>query len=345
MTAMANDRGATPAPILEVDSLHVRFPLRRGILGRGPRFLNAVTDVTLDIAPGETLGLVGESGSGKTTIGRAILRLVPPTSGAVRVDGIDVATANGPALRRMRSEVQVVFQDPYSSLNPSLTVGSALIESVRQHRKLSADEARSEAAKLLEQVGLTGSHLDRYPQQFSGGQRQRIAIARALAPRPRLLVCDEPVSALDVSTQAQVVNLLGDLQHDLGLALLFVAHDLTVVRHLSNRIAVMYLGRLVEIGPADRVYDKPAHPYTQALLASVPDPNPVRQRARRAERDADARSGSAAGIRRDLPGCPFQTRCPHVMDVCRVAMPPMASTVDGVKVACHLVTADHVTNR
>lgn len=342
MTAMPNEGDTTIPPILEVDSLNVRFPLRRGILGRGPRFFDAVTNVSFNIAPGETLGLVGESGSGKTTIGRAILRLVRPTDGAVRVDGVDVSTAKGPALRRMRSDVQVVFQDPYSSLNPSLTVGSALTESLQQHRDLSADEARNEATKLLEQVGLNRSHLDRYPQQFSGGQRQRIAIARALAPNPRLLVCDEPVSALDVSTQAQVVNLLGDLQHDLGLALLFVAHDLTVVRHLSNRIAVMYLGRLVEIGPAARVYDKPVHPYTKALLASVPDPNPIRQRARRSEREAVANSSTAAGIRRDLPGCSFQTRCPHVMEVCRTEVPPMASTIGGVEVACHLVDPNYV---
>lgn len=320
-------------PLLRVDRLSVRFPLRTSGFGRGRRFLDAVRDVSLHVDRGETLGLVGESGSGKTTIGRAILRLVPIADGSIHVDDIDVGRADASDLRRLRSQAQVVFQDPYSSLNPVMTVGAALAESLRHHGMASRDGARDAAAALLARVGLPAEYLDRYPQEFSGGQRQRIAIARALAPQPRLLVCDEPVSALDVSTQAQVVNLFADLKTDLGVAMLFIAHDLSVVRHLSDRIAVLYLGRLVEIGRAAQVCDEPAHPYTRALLASVPDPNPVRQRARRLERSAASAPGSST---RHATGCPFQDRCPHVMDVCRSVMPPVVSLPDGGAVACHL---------
>lgn len=325
-----------PRPLLEVDHLSVRFQLRRGLFGSGPRHLDAVRDVTFDVGDAETVGLVGESGSGKSTIGRAILRLVEPSAGTVRVAGVDVPAASGPQLRELRRDVQVVFQDPYSSLNPTMTVGSALVESLRHHRELDRGGARRQAAELLERVGLSARHLDRYPQEFSGGQRQRIAIARALAPEPRLVVCDEPVSALDVSTQAQVVNLFEDLQESLGVSLLFIAHDLAVVRHLSHRIAVLYLGKLVEIGPADRVYDSPAHPYTETLLASVPEPNPQRQRVRRAERAESATKASAGD--RDAPGCPFQHRCPHVMDICRSEMPALTPVDGGGAVACHLQT-------
>ncbi|MGZ4428180.1 MAG: ABC transporter ATP-binding protein [Nocardioidaceae bacterium] len=320
-------------PLLDVRDLNVTFG-RAGRRGTG-RVVRAVTDVNLRIAPGETLGLVGESGSGKSTTGNAILRLVPIADGEVRLDGRNVAEARGSELRRLRRQMQMVFQDPYSSLDPSSTVGGSVAEPLQVHEGMSARDAARRVAELLEVVGLPAGHASRYPYEFSGGQRQRIAIARALALNPKLIVCDEAVSALDVSTQNQVINLLEDLRDQFGLSYLFIAHNLAVVRHISHRVAVMYLGRVVEQGPSERLYERPAHPYTQALLAAIPVPDPTGPRRQR----------ERLLLRGDLPdpadppaGCPFNTRCPYVMDVCRQSMPKMTPVDDGGEVACHLQT-------
>jgi peptide/nickel transport system ATP-binding protein len=322
-----------PGPLLDVRDLNVTFG-SVGLRGRG-RVLRAVTDVSLQIAPGETLGLVGESGSGKSTTGNAILRLVPIVGGEVRLDGRNVAEARGKELRQLRRQMQMVFQDPYSSLDPSSTVGASVAEPLQVHEGLSARDAARRVGELLELVGLPAGHASRYPYEFSGGQRQRIAIARALALNPKLIVCDEAVSALDVSTQNQVINLLEDLRDQFGLSYLFIAHNLAVVRHISHRVAVMYLGRLVEQGPSERLYQHPAHPYTQALLAAIPVPDPTGPKRKRAR----------LLLQGDLPdpanppvGCPFNTRCPYVMDVCRESMPAMTPVEGGGEVACHLQT-------
>ncbi len=260
------------APLLQVRGLVKHFPQRAGILGRATGWLRAVDGVDLDIFPGEALGLVGESGCGKTTTGRCILRLVEPTAGSIRWQGTELTGLSARALRPLRRELQMIFQDPYGSLNPRLTIGDILAEPYEVHRLARGAEARDRAAALLDRVGLPRDALRRYPHQFSGGQRQRICIARALTLDPRLIVCDEPVSALDVSVQAQVLNLLKDLQRDRGMAYLFISHDLAVVAHLCQRVAVMYLGEIVELGPVDAIYRTPLHPYTQALLSAIPTP-------------------------------------------------------------------------
>jgi peptide/nickel transport system ATP-binding protein len=330
-----NDDSTKPAgqPLLDVRDLNVTFG-RPGRRGKGP-VVRAVTDVNLQIAPGETLGLVGESGSGKSTTGNAILRLVPIAGGEVRLDGRNVAEARGQELRKLRRRMQMVFQDPYSSLDPSSTVGGSVAEPLQVHEGLSARDAAQRVGELLEVVGLPAGHANRYPYEFSGGQRQRIAIARALALNPELIICDEAVSALDVSTQNQVINLLEDLRDQFGLSYLFIAHNLAVVRHISHRVAVMYLGRVVEQGPSERLYERPAHPYTQALLAAIPVPDPSSPRRQREK----------LLLRGDLPdptnppaGCPFSTRCPHVMAICRESMPAMTPVDGGGEVACHLQT-------
>ncbi len=310
-------------PLLEVSGLTVHFP------GRDGRPIRAVDGVDLRLHEGETLGLVGESGCGKSTTGRAILRLVQATGGACRFGDLDVLGATSAELRRLRREAQIVFQDPYSSLNPRATVHQTLAEPLLIHRRVPRRRIPGRVAELLLRVGLEPAMAARYPHQFSGGQRQRIGIARALAVEPRLIVCDEPVSALDVTVQAQVVNLLGDLQRDLGLAYLFISHDLAVVRHVSHRVAVMYLGRIVECGPRDRLYDDPRHPYTQALLAAVPVPDPARARQRLPLRGDVP---SAADI---PPGCCFHPRCPYAVDRCRTDQPELRD-VAGRQVACHL---------
>jgi len=332
--AAADDgTGAASSPLLQVSGLNVSFG-KRSPLGRG-RVVRAVNDVGLQIAPGETLGLVGESGSGKSTTGRAILRLLPADSGSIRLDGREIVGVKGKQLRGLRRQMQMVFQDPYSSLDPSATVGASITEPLRVHEGLSGRASRARVAELLDLVGLRPSHADRYPYEFSGGQRQRVAIARALSTNPQLVVCDEAVSALDVSTQNQVINLLEDLRERLGLSYLFIAHDLAIVRHISHRVAVMYLGHIVETGPIERVYEQPAHPYTQALLSAIPVPDPERtDRERRILLQGDLPDPG-----NPPPGCPFHTRCAYVMPVCREQMPASTAVDGGGHVSCHLQTS------
>jgi oligopeptide/dipeptide ABC transporter ATP-binding protein len=313
---------------LHVEGLTKHFPVTRGVLGRSVGQVRAVDGVSFDIARGETLGLVGESGSGKTTVGRSILRLIEPTAGSVVFDGIDVRHADAATLRQLRRSMQIIFQDPYSSLNPRLRVLDLVGEALEVHGIARGAAAEKRVAELLARVGLAPGAINRYPHEFSGGQRQRIGVARALALEPKLIVCDEPVSALDVSIQAQVVNLLKDLGRELGLSYLFIAHDLSVVRHLSHRIAVMYLGELVELAPGERLFGAAAHPYTRALLSAVPLPDPRRRRRR-------------IVLQGDLPspvsppsGCRFHTRCPAVMDRCRSEPPPVYRPEPGREVRC-----------
>lgn len=321
-------------PLLAVDDLRVVFPGRRFGLRHRPG-IRAVDGVSFDIGERETLGLVGESGSGKSTTGRALLRLVPISGGAVNFEGVNLATQSARDLRRLRARVQMVFQDPYSSLDPSMVVGDIIAEPLEIHERLDRSTRERRVGELLELVRLQPSFRERYPYEFSGGQRQRIAIARAIALHPKLVICDEAVSALDVSTQNQIINLLEDLQVELGISYLFIAHDLAVVRHIAQRTAVMYLGQLMEIGPTERVYDRPAHPYTQALLSAIPRPNPAL--ARRRERivlHGDIPDASAAPA-----GCVFHSRCPYAMDICSTVRPAMTAVNGGGEVACHLHTS------
>ena len=333
---IAKDAGgaqsASGSPLVAVDNLTIRFPVgRAGFWGKNIQFVHAVEDVTLDIKRGETLGLVGESGSGKTTFGRAILRRIEPWSGTIRFDGQDITGVTGKQLRQLRRRMQLVFQDPYASLNPRMNVLELVAEPLVVHGLAKdAEAARGEVQSLLERCGLPEDTVDRYPHAFSGGQRQRIGIARALALRPDFIVADEPVSALDVSVRAQVVNLLQDLQQELGLTYLFIAHDLSVVRHISHRIAILYAGRLVELAPTEQVYEQPLHPYTEALLSSVPIPDPPAQRQRR----RIVLKGEIPNPVDPPPGCRFQTRCPLVHDRCRTASPPLEEKAPGHLVAC-----------
>ena len=318
-------------PVAEVEDLHVEFRLRRGALTRRVP-LRAVRAVDLTIAPGETVGLVGESGSGKSTAGRAMLRLVEPTRGRIRLEGADITRLRGAELRAVRRKMQMVFQDPYSSLDPSMVIAESIGEPLDTHENLGRAERTARVEDLLEQVNLSRRHLNRYPYEFSGGQRQRIAIARAVALHPRLLVCDEAVSALDVSTQNQILNLLEDIQDESGLSYLFIAHDLAVVRHIAHRVAVMYLGGIVETGPTERLFERPAHPYTEALLSAVPLPSPRRQR----ERERIVLTGEVPDATNPPNGCAFHTRCPYVMDVCREIAPEPTPVEGGGTVRCHL---------
>jgi oligopeptide/dipeptide ABC transporter ATP-binding protein len=333
------DLSSTRAPLLDISHLSVTFPGRRSMIrGRLTPDVRAVVDATLQVGEGETVGLVGESGSGKTTIGKAILRFVPASGGTIRLGEHDVTGFGRKVPKPYRREVQVVFQDPVASLNPSIIVGDLIGEPLKLHFAMGTEARRRRAIELLEQVGLAAHHLERYPYEFSGGQRQRIAVARALASEPRLIVLDEPVSALDVSTQSQVINLLEKLQSETGVAYLLIAHDLAVVRHVSKRICVMYRSRIVEEGPADRVCDAATHPYTELLLASIPDADPVRQRAQRSLRQA--LSVGQAGVTGETPaqGCPFSNRCRYVMDSCRERFPEWTPVAGGGQVACHLHT-------
>ncbi|MGK4005101.1 dipeptide ABC transporter ATP-binding protein [Sorangium sp. So ce1036] len=327
---------ATPepgAPLLSVRDLKVHFPVRRGLLQRQVGTVRAVDGVSFDVERGATLGLVGESGCGKSTTGRGILRLVQPTSGSVKIDGREILTLDPRALRRARREMQMIFQDPYASLNPRMTVHDLIAEPLWTHDLVSSrDEALREVARLMDLVGLSPSYMRRYPHEFSGGQRQRIGIARALALRPKLVIADEPVSALDVSIQAQIVNLLASLQRELSLTYVFVAHDLAVVRHLSSEIAVMYLGRIVERARPEALFGSPRHPYTQALLSAIPIPDPDVERTRRRL----TLVGEVPSPLNPPPGCHFHTRCPYVMDRCRVEPPSLEQRRPGHWAACHL---------
>lgn len=318
--------------LLEVKHLKVHFPVGHGVFSRRRDYVKAVDDVSLTIAPGETLGLVGESGCGKTTLGRAIVRLLKPTSGNVLLEGEDLTAMKGARLRSYRRKLQIIFQDPYSSLNPRQRVGDIIGEALDIHKLVPDREARRRRVdELLVAVGLDGSHADRYPHEFSGGQRQRIGIARALAVEPELIVCDEPVSALDVSVQAQIVNLLQDLQQQRGIAYLFIAHDLAVVEHISRRVAVMYLGRIVEQAEAKELICEPLHPYTQALISAVPvlDPDAKRQRV--------VLPGDVPSPIHPPAGCPFHPRCPLAEARCRTEVPALREVASGHWTACHLV--------
>jgi oligopeptide transport system ATP-binding protein len=320
--------------LLEVEDLQVHFPVLSGWMRRPGVWLRAVDGVHLTVARGESVGLVGESGCGKTTLGRAVLRLVEPAAGRVVLDGVDLTALSGRGLRPWRRRMQMIFQDPYSSLNPRLTVGQILGEPLEIHRLgQGGEDRRRRIATLLEQVGLKPDHAQRYPHEFSGGQRQRIGIARALAVEPDLIVCDEPVSALDVSVQAQVVNLLADLQRDKGLAYLFISHDLAVVEHLCQRIVVLYLGRVMESAPSQTLTRSPQHPYTQALLSAVPTVDASTRRTR------ILLQGEVPSPLNPPRGCPFHTRCPVVEPRCRTEVPEWREVAPGHGVACHRVPA------
>lgn len=320
-------------PLLQISDLSVRFKVPQGPLRR-PLWLQAVDRVDLEVGEGETVGLVGESGSGKSTTGRAILRLVEPTSGSIRFDGVEMLELDRRTLRQRRRDLQMVFQDPYSSLDPSMVIADIVGEPLEVHDGLKGEARDQRVLELLRRVGLGKHHLQRYPYEFSGGQRQRIAIARAIATEPKLVVLDEAVSALDVSTQNQIITLLEQLRNDLGAAFLFIAHDLAVVRHISHRVAVMYLGQIVEHGPVDRIYEKPAHPYTEALLSAVPIPDPPVQRSReRIVLEGDLPDPTAPPA-----GCSFHTRCQYVMDICRHVEPEATPVDGGGTVRCHLQT-------
>lgn len=319
-------------PLVQVRDLKVQFSVS------GRRTLVAVDGIDLDIRRGETLGMVGESGSGKSTTGRAILQLDRPAGGTVQFDGTELTALPETQLRRWRRRMQMVFQDPFSSLNPRMTIGTTISDSLLVHKVVPADERADKVAELLTTVGLNPKWASRYPHEFSGGQRQRIGIARALAVSPDFVVLDEPVSALDVSVQAQTINLLEDLQSEFGLTYLFIAHDLAVVRHLSDRIAVMYLGRIVEFADRDNLYDRPAHPYTRSLLSAVPIPDPRLAR----ERKRIILTGDIPSPLNPPSGCRFRTRCPIAQEVCAEQTPIMRTVAPGHQVACHFPTLDGV---
>jgi peptide/nickel transport system ATP-binding protein len=328
----------TDAPLVEARDLEKRFPVRGGFFGRARGTVRAVDGVSLAIAPGETLGLVGESGCGKSTFGRLLLRLLEPTGGDVRFAGRSLLALGAGELRALRREMQIVFQDPYSSLNPRMRVGTIVREGLDIHRLGTRAERAARVRELLELVGLPADAARRRPHEFSGGQRQRIGIARALAVGPRFVVADEAVSALDVSIQAQVVTLLQDLRQRLGLTMLFIAHDLRIVEHVSDRVAVMYLGRIVELASRDEIYRNPRHPYTRALLAAVPVPDP-RRRSERTREGTMVTGGDAPSPFRPPPGCAFHPRCPYAEDICRRETPPLTAGRGGHAVACHVFPA------
>jgi len=332
-TTSTNGAGSKDDILLDVKNLVMHFPLTQGIIfQRKVGAVQAVDDITFHVKRGETLGMVGESGCGKSTTGRAILQLYKPTSGEVVFNGRDLTKVDGGEMRKMRRYLQMIFQDPYASLNPRMTVGSIIAEPMQIHNLVPRDQRNRRVQELLETVGLNPYFANRYPHEFSGGQRQRIGVARALAASPDFIVCDEPVSALDVSIQAQIVNLLEDLQEQFNLTYLFIAHDLSVVRHISDRIAVMYLGKLVELADRDALYEDPLHPYTKALLSAVPIPDPIVEK----RRERIILTGDVPSPINPPSGCHFHTRCPYVMPVCKEIDPIFADQGNGHFVACHL---------
>jgi oligopeptide/dipeptide ABC transporter ATP-binding protein len=317
--------------LLEVKNLKKYFPITAGIFSKVVNHVRAVDDISFDIKEGETLGLVGESGCGKTTASRVILRLTEPTGGEVSFDGKDVFELRGAGLRQFRKDVQIIFQDPYSSLNPRMTVGNIIAEGIGAHKIASGTRKKEMVGELLEKVGLSAGYYNRYPHEFSGGQRQRIAIARALSLNPRLIICDEPVSALDVSIQAQILNLLAKLKKELNLSYLFITHDLSVVEHVSDRIATMYLGEIVEIADAGEFYSNPLHPYTIALLSANPSPDPAKRK------NPIILKGDVPSSIEPPSGCRFHTRCPVAEDICTAEWPEPKDFPSGHMVRCHLV--------
>jgi oligopeptide/dipeptide ABC transporter ATP-binding protein len=327
---MADGSASPLATVLEVCGLRMHFPVRKGLLRRTQGYVHAVDDVSFTIGEGETLGLVGESGCGKTTVGRAVLRLIEPTAGIIRLDGRDITGLGKRAMRPFRRQMQIIFQDPFSSLNPRMRAGDIVGEPLKIHGTERKQLRQQKVAQLFERVGLRRAQMDNFPHQFSGGQRQRIGVARAIALNPRLIVGDEPVSALDVSIQAQVVNLLVDLQRELKLSYLFISHNLAVVEHISHRIAVMYLGRIVEYTDKTTLFTHPLHPYTEALLAAVPVPDPTVKRVKRVV------AGDVPSPLDPPPGCHFHTRCPYAESRCRNEAPPLREVEPGHHVACHL---------
>jgi oligopeptide/dipeptide ABC transporter ATP-binding protein len=321
---------AAPAPLLSVKGLVKHFPVKKGLLQQTVGQVRAVDDVSFDIGPGETLGLVGESGCGKSTVGKTILRLLEPTAGEIWLSGARIDRLSKSDMRPFRRQMQVVFQDPYSSLNPRLTVRDIIGEPLKNYGIAAGAELERQVTELAQKVGLRAEALHRYPHEFSGGQRQRIGIARALALRPSLIICDEPVSALDVSVQAQVINLLADLQRDFGLSYLFVAHDIAVIEHISHRVAVMYLGKIVELADRAALFARPQHPYTEALLSAVPVPDPEIERKR------IILTGDVPSPIDPPSGCRFRTRCPLAFERCAQEEPPMREVFPGHHAACHL---------
>ena len=320
-----------PSVLLDVQHLKTYFPIKGGVVRKTVGHVHAVEDVSFQLMEQETFGLVGESGCGKSTTGRSILRLIEPTAGTITFDGVDLHDLDKESLRRKRRDMQLVFQDPYSSLNPRMTVRRLLEEPLRTHFSLSQKELDEQVLWISGAVGLAPEQLERYPHQFSGGQRQRISIARALITKPRFVVADEPVSALDVSIQAQILNLLMELQAELKLSYLFISHDLNVVRHISNRVGIMYLGRMVEQGETEEVYRRPTHPYTQALLSAIPKRDPSEDKVR-IHLDGDVPNPA------DPPkGCPFHDRCPKCMEVCKSELPVTREVSPGHFVSCHLL--------
>jgi oligopeptide/dipeptide ABC transporter ATP-binding protein len=324
------DQPAGGRPVLEVSGLKKHFPVRKGLLRRTVGYVYAVDDVSFTISAGETLGLVGESGCGKTTVGRAILRLIEPTAGSIHVGGNEITRLGKMELRPFRQQMQIIFQDPFSSLNPRMRAGDIVGEPLRVHGAGSRKVRRERVAQLFERVGLRTAQMNNFPHQFSGGQRQRIGVARALALNPKLIIGDEPVSALDVSIQAQVINLLMDLQRDLQLSYLFISHNLAVVEHISHRIAVMYLGRIVEHTDKRTLFTRPLHPYTEALLSAVPVPDPKIKRVKRVVQ------GDVPSPLKPPSGCHFHTRCPYVMPRCKTETPVLREVEAGHHVSCHL---------
>ncbi|HVY42399.1 MAG TPA: dipeptide ABC transporter ATP-binding protein [Hyphomicrobiaceae bacterium] len=329
-TRPGSDAQATAKPALQVKDLKKHFPIRKGVLRRTVGHVYAVDGVSFSINRGETLGLVGESGCGKSTVGRLILRLIEPTAGSVEIEGHDITRLGKRELRPYRRQMQIIFQDPFSSLDPRMKAGDIVGEPLRVHGVGRRRDRRDRVAELFERVGLRRAQMDNYPHQFSGGQRQRIGIARALALNPKLIIGDEPVSALDVSIQAQVINLLMDLQRDLGLGYLFISHNLAVVEHISHKIAVMYLGRIVEYADKRTIFTSPKHPYTEALLSAVPVPDPAVKRKKLVVQ------GDVPSPMRPPPGCYFHTRCPYAVDRCKAEVPLLRDVGGGQMVACHL---------